>query len=193
MNEFKESNQVTIRRTKHTDIPGVHDLLKQMPRWHGDHTSLSRGNNLVALNGHGQVIGCLMGNHDSEAWRNVTGYEMANGWLCSYITWLLVDHHYRSQGVGSRLVEAFRRESAVSGQDTIIASPQSGEKERKLLSFYSRLGYRRAASGQVHRGPWGPSENVALPTSEVNFALSAPDPETETFIQEYARKLGYKQ
>lgn len=193
MNDSKEHNQVTIRPAGPADIPGVRDLLAQMPRWDSAHRSMLRDEDLIALNSEGKVIGWLMGNHVSEAWKNVIGYEMADSWLCSYIAWLLVDGSYRSNGVGSRLMEAFRRNSVAAGRDTITASPQSGEDEEKLLSFYSRLGYRRAASGQVHRGPWGPPENVPLPKSEVNSRSSAPDPEAEAIMQEYVRRLGYRQ
>ncbi|EMQ96729.1 GNAT family N-acetyltransferase [Paeniglutamicibacter gangotriensis] len=191
--EFTGRNHVSIRSAGPADFPGVLTLLTQMPRWRNATHGAFRDENIVAIDDQGQIVGWLMGNHDSEAWRNVHGYDMVEGWRCSYITWVLVDKGCRSAGVGAMLMETFAHDSASAGRDTIVASPQSGEHELALLRFYSRMGYRRAESGQVHRGPWGSPVDVPLPEPEVRSAPSAPDPQAEAAISEYLRKLGYTQ
>lgn len=185
------TNRVSIRSAEPADYPGVRALLTQMPRWGNATHGAFRDKNIVAIDDQGQIVGWLMGNHVSEAWRNIPGYDMAEGWRCSYITWVLVDEGCRSAGVGSSLMEAFSLDSAAAGRDTIVASPQSGEHELALLRFYSRMGYRRAESGQVHRGPWGSPVDVPLPEPEVRSTPSAPDPQAEAAILEYMRALGY--
>lgn len=182
---------MSIRSADPDDYPGVRALLTQMPSW-GDAThGAFRDENIVAIDDQGQIVGWLMGNHVSEAWRNIPGYDMTEEWLCSYITWVLVDEGCRSAGVGAMPMEAFAHNSAAAGRDTIVASPQSGEHELALLRFYSRMGYRRAESGQVHQGPWGPPDDVPLPEPELRSEPSAPDPQAEAAIHEYMRALGY--
>jgi GNAT superfamily N-acetyltransferase len=181
-----------IRQALPEDLPGVHELLAQMPGWGNPLLYGFKDENLVATDHRGQIIGWLNGNHVSQAWCGVLGYDMPEDWLCSYVTWLLVDEEHRSVGIGRRLMEAFARDSAAAGRDTVVASPQSGDDELALLRFYARRGYRRAESGQVHRGPHGPQDDVPLPVQEKWVESSTPDPESEAAINEYMRKFGYK-
>lgn len=132
-----------------------------MPNWPRSARLGFNDENLVAVDDDGQVLGCLRGNHVSQAWTNVDGFKGVEDWLCSYITWLLVDEAFRSNGIGGMLLERFARESAAARRDTKIASPQSGDNEVQLLEFHARHGYRRAVTGQVHRGPRGRQEDVA--------------------------------
>lgn len=181
---------VAVRRATEDDLPAIRRLVNQMPGWRiADRIDL-KDENLVAVDRGGRVVGWLRGNHVSQAWVNVDGYEADDGWLCSYITWLLVDEVARGNGIGGMLLERFAQDSESAGRDTIIASPQSGDHEVELLAFYARHGYRRAASGQVHRGPWGPSEDVPAP----QWPEAGPDPdygeEGEEIIREYRRMLG---
>lgn len=109
-------NRVSIRPAEPVDNPGVRALLTQMPRW-GDAThGAFRDENILAIDDQGQIVGWLTGNHVSEAWRNIPGYDMAEEWRCSYITWVLVDEGCRSAGVGAMLMEAFAHDSATAGR-----------------------------------------------------------------------------
>lgn len=119
-------NRVSIRSAEPADYPGVRTLLTQMPRWEDATHGAFRDENIVAIDDQGQIVGWLAGNHVSEAWRNIPGYDMAEEWRCSYIAWVLVDEGCRSAGVGAMLMEAFARDSAVAGRDTIVASPPIG-------------------------------------------------------------------
>lgn len=179
---------VTVRFAEPADHPGIRALLTQMPGWASATRGAYRDENLVAIDDKEQIVGWLMGNHVSEAWRNISGYDMPEDWYCSYITWVLVDEDCRSNGIGAILMEAFSLESSAAGRDTIVASPQSGEHERALLRFYNRMGYRRAESGQVHRGPWGPQDDVPLQEPEVRSTPSAFDAQAAA-IREYKRMI----
>lgn len=158
----------TIRDATAEDFQGVRDLLAQMPEWHVALGTKFTLENIVAVDDTGVIVGWLNGDHRSAAWQAIEGYEMPRGWRCSYISWLLVDENCREDKIGRRLVEYFARDSSAAGRDTIVASPQAGSDEHKLLQFYSDLGFRRAASGQVHWGPYGPQENVSLTRPEVD-------------------------
>ena len=185
-------NVVKVRPAVPRDLPAVHELLTQMPGWGSPLRYGFRDENLVAIDHRGQVIGWLNGNHVSEAWCGVLGYDMPENWRCSFIIWVIVDEVHRSAGVGRMLMDTFARDSAAAGRDTIVVSPQSGDDELALLRFYSRQGYRRAESGQVHRGPHGPQDDIPLPMQEEWAEPSTPAPENEAAINEYMRKLGYK-
>lgn len=158
----------TIRDATAEDFQGVRDLLAQMPEWHVALGTKFIMENLVAVDDFGSIVGWLNGDHHSASWQAIDDYEMPRGWRCSYIGWLLVDEGCRENNIGHDLVEYFARESSAAGRDTIVASPQAGSDEHKLLQFYSDLGFRRAASGHVHWGPYGPQENVPLTTHEVD-------------------------
>ncbi|MFF3038890.1 GNAT family N-acetyltransferase [Arthrobacter citreus] len=158
-----ETYPVTIRPAEPRDSAGIRSLLAQMPRWETAAKRVSCNQGLVAVDDQGCIVGWLSGHHDSLAWENFPGYNMDEDWHCSFIQWLLVDENCRSAGIGAALMTRFARESSEAGRDTIIASPQAGERERSLVDFYYRLGYLRARSGHVHRGPWGPQEHCPLP------------------------------
>lgn len=159
---------VRIRHAVPEDLSGVRELLTQMPDWRSALRSRFVDENIVAVDESGLIVGWLNGNHVSTNWQVIDGYEMAPGWRCSYINWLLVDDKFRGHDIGPRLVRLFARDSAASDRDTIIASPQSGDDEQKVLRIYSRLGFRRAESGHVHTGPHGPQDDVPLTEPEVD-------------------------
>ena len=73
---------VTIRYAEPGDRSGIHALLKQMPDWEIATRYAFVDGNIVAVDDHGQIVGWLMGNHASEAWRNISGYDRAEDWQC---------------------------------------------------------------------------------------------------------------
>lgn len=185
-----EAPQVTIRPVEPGDTSGIRSLLAQMPHWESARQGPFRDEGIVAVDNRGHIVGWLAGNHSSFAWLNTSGYDMPEDWCCSFIEWLLVDSTCRSAGIGSSLMEAFALDSSAAGRDTIIASPQSGEDERALLAFYYRLGYRRTESGHVHRGPWGPHEDVPLPAPGIRTPAPALSAKAQAIICHYKEALG---
>lgn len=183
---------ITVRRAVKDDLPKIRRLVSQMPSWCLTDRIDLRDENLVAVGRGGRVVGWLRGNHVSQAWANVDGYAADDGWLCSFITWLLVDESSRGDGIGGQLLGKFAQDSELAGRDTIIASPQSGKHEAELLAFYARNGYRRAASGQVHRGPHGPTASVPLPGPSEPVTDDDYGEDGEKIIREYRRRLGLK-
>lgn len=187
LNSVADAFDVFVARP--VDLPGIRTLLRQEPDWNirpnGDFLDQS----LVAVDLRGRVLGWLMGNHHSRAWTNIDGYNVPADWQCSFITWLLVDNRYRrTSGVGSRLLRVFAEDSRRAGNDTIILSPSGGDDEPGVISFYEKNGYRRAPSGQMHRGPHGPSDNFPLET-----AMPARSDSTDACgeaIVDYKRRLG---
>lgn len=157
-----------IRYATSEDLPGVKELLAQMQIWKNPLGPHFVDENFVAVDRSGQIVGWLNGDHHSAGWQAIDGYDMPGHWRCSFINWLLVDESCRGNEIGKDLVDHFARGASDEGRDTIVASPQSGSNEQKLLEFYSRLGFRRAASGQVHWGPHGPQEDVPLTPFEVD-------------------------
>jgi ribosomal protein S18 acetylase RimI-like enzyme len=179
---------INIIEARQVDLPGVQALLRQKPGWPIGSNGVVRDQSLVAVDAVGRVLGWLMGNHDSQAWTNIDGYNVPEDWQCSYITWLLVDEKHRSSEIGSRLLRAFEEDSCAAGNDTIVLSPSAGDDETAVISFYEKNGYRRAPSGQMHRGPHGPTDHfplqIALPTWSDSSGAGG------EAILEYKRRLG---
>ena len=189
------AHAVTLRPAGPGDFPGIRSLLDQMPQWQTVAQSLPYSRGLVAVDGHGRVLGWLAGHHDSYAWESVSGYDRPSNWRCSFVEWLLVDEDCRSAGIGAALMERFAIESSEAGRDTIIVSPQAGDDEQALLKFYYRLGYRRTVSGHVHRGPHGQQEDTLLPEDEMEavsrtMLSPAETAELEEIMRRYRGSLG---
>lgn len=184
-----ETYPVTIRPAEPRDSAGIRSLLAQMPQWETAANSLSRNQGLVAVDDQGCIVGWLSGHHKSFAWEGISGYNMPEDWCCSFVTWLLVDKDCRSAGIGAVLMERFAQQSSEAGRDTIITSPQAGEDERVLLEFYYRLGYRRASSGHVHRGPHGPREHIPLPEDDMRPVSQPESPEVQAIMRRYRESL----
>lgn len=179
---------ITVIRARQVDLPGVETLLRQKPYWSVGSSGVVRDQSLVAVDAGGRILGWLMGNHASQAWTNIDGYIVPEDWQCSYITWLLVDEKHRGSGIGPRLLRAFAEDSCAAGNDTIVLSPSAGDDETAVISFYEKNGYRRAPSGQMHRGPHGPTDHfplqIALPTRSDSSGAAG------EAILEYKRRLG---
>lgn len=182
------ADEIDIIGARQADLPGIRALLRQKPGWSiGSNVDL-RDQSIVAVEVRGGVLGWLMGNHHSLAWTNIDGYDFPADWQCSFITWLLVDKKHRSAGIGSLLLHAFAEDSSRAGNDTIVLSPSGGDDESEVISFYEKNGYRRAPSGQMHRGPHGPLDNFPL-----EIALEAGSESSDVYgeaILEYKRRLG---
>lgn len=179
---------IEIVEAREVDLLGIHTLLRQQPEWSIGSHGVLWDQSIVAVDAHGRVLGWLMGNHDSRAWTNIDGYNVPEDWQCSYITWLLVDEKHQSSGIGSRLLDAFARDSCGAGNDTIVLSPSAGDDEPRVISFYANNGYRRAPSGQMHRGPHGPEDDFPLQTGLLIGSDSSGA--GDEAIQEYKRRLG---
>lgn len=177
-----------IIRARSADLSGIRKLHRQEPGWSAGSSGISLEQSIVAVDPRDRVVGWLMGNHRSAAWLNIDGYKFPDSWECSYITWLLVDENYRSQGIGSQLLSFFVDESRLAGNDTIVLSPSGGDDEAGTISFYEKNGFRRARSGQMHRGPHGPRDSVPLEQSVSEYMQTSQA--GDEAIREYKRRLG---
>lgn len=177
-----------IRRAENADLPSIHKLICQNSQLQISPRSVVIDKSIVALNEAEQMVGWLMGNHDSAAWTNIDGYRMPDDWECSFVTWLLVDEQHQHQRIGSHLLRVFEETSCAAGNDTIVLSPAAGPDEKGIITFYENNGYRRAKSGNMHKGPHGPIISVPLQTpASTPQKLSKVGEEA---ILEYKRILG---